>query len=62
MKTKAEEDQKTQPASDAKRWNGLRTIVEARALLKSIFKVAANQKAQVRLSCEPANLEIRWPS
>lgn len=49
MKTKAEEDQKSQAASDARRWNGLRTIVEARALLKSIFKVAANQKAQASL-------------
>lgn len=49
MKAKAEEEQKSQLASDARRWNGLKTIVEARALLKSIFKVATNQKAQARL-------------
>ena len=46
MKAKAEEEQKSQVASDARRWNGLKTMVEARALLKSIFKVATNQKAQ----------------
>ena len=50
MKTKAEEEQKSQLASDARRWNGLKTMVEARALLKSIFKVATTQKAQARLS------------
>lgn len=48
MKAKAEEEQKSQSASDARRWNGLKTMVEARALLKSIFKVASSQKAQVR--------------
>jgi hypothetical protein len=47
MKVKAEEEQKTQAAGDARRWNGLKTMVEARALLKSLFKVATNQKAQV---------------
>ena len=47
MRAKAEEDLKGQAAADAKRWNGLKTIVEARSLLKSVFKVAASQKAQV---------------
>ena len=49
MKAKAEEEQKSQAASDARRWNGLRTIVEARALLKSMFKVATTQKAQASI-------------
>ena len=56
MRTKSEEDQKSQAASDARRWNGLKTIVEARALLKSLFKVATSQKAQVSKSYIPLHL------
>ena len=56
MRAKAEEDLKGQAAADAKRWNGLKTIVEARSLLKSVFKVAASQKAQVGCVSEPCRL------
>ena len=47
MKAKAEEESRGQGAADARRWNGLRTIVEARALLKTAFRCASTLKAQV---------------
>ena len=47
MKAKAEEENRGQGAADARRWNGLRTIVEARALLKTAFRCASTLKAQV---------------
>lgn len=34
------------PAADAKRWNGVRSVVQARALLKSLFRSASQHKAQ----------------
>ena len=33
--------------AEARRWNGLRTIVEARSMLKVLFRVATAHKAQV---------------
>ncbi len=50
MKAKAEEENRGQGAADARRWNGLRTIVEARALLKTAFRCASTLKAQVGMS------------
>lgn len=35
--------------AEARRWNGLRTIVEARSMLKVLFRVATAHKAQVNL-------------
>ena len=34
------------PAGDARRWNGVRTVVQARALLKTVFRSASQHKAQ----------------
>lgn len=50
MKAKVEEEQRGQMAADARRWTGLKNIVEARSLLKALFAYAANQKAQARTS------------
>lgn len=48
MKAQAEEDAKSgSSASEARRWTGVRTIVEARSLLKTLFRAAAGHKAQV---------------
>jgi predicted secreted protein len=33
--------------AEVRRWNGIRTIVEARSLLKTLFRSAAGHKAQV---------------
>ena len=33
-------------AADAKRWNGVRSVVQARALLKTLFRSASQHKAQ----------------
>lgn len=52
LRAKAEEEARGQAAADARRWNGLRNIVEARALLKAVFRVASNQRAQVRPKLE----------
>ncbi len=49
MKAQSEEDAKGgNSANEARRWTGVRTIVEARSLLKSLFRAAAGHKAQVR--------------
>ena len=48
MRAQAEEDAKSgSSASEARRWTGVRTIVEARSLLKTLFRAAAGHKAQV---------------
>ena len=54
MKAQSEEDAKggssastSISANEARRWTGVRTIVEARSLLKSLFRAAAGHKAQV---------------
>lgn len=41
-KAKSEEDTKGGAAGDAKRWNGIRAIMEARAMLKTVFKCASD--------------------
>jgi len=49
MKAQTEEDAKSgNSATEARRWTGVRTIVEARSLLKTLFRAAAGHKAQVR--------------
>lgn len=49
MKAQSEEDAKGgNGANEARRWTGVRTIVEARSLLKSLFRAAAGHKAQVQ--------------
>ena len=58
MKAQAEEDAKSgSSASEARRWTGVRTIVEARSLLKTLFRAAAGHKAQVGIPaiCIPNN-------
>jgi len=39
-------EERTGAANDIKRWNGLRTVTEARGLLKTLFKIASDQKVQ----------------
>ena len=49
MKAQSEDDTKSGiTAAEARRWTGVRTIVEARSLLKTLFRAAAGHKAQVR--------------
>ena len=50
MKAKADEENKGGGAADARRWNGLRNVVESRALLKTAFRTASTLKAQVDCS------------
>lgn len=47
MKTKSDEENKGGGAADARRWNGLRNVVESRALLKTAFRTASTLKGQV---------------
>lgn len=47
MKAKSDEENKGGGAADARRWNGLRNVVESRALLKTAFRTASTLKAQV---------------
>ena len=47
MKAKSDEENKGGGAADARRGNGLRNVVEARALLKTAFRTASTLKAQV---------------
>lgn len=58
MKARTEEDHRSQAAADAKRWIGLKNIVEARALLKSLFKHALQQNLQVSDGTRFANLQV----
>ena len=53
MKAKSDEENKGGGAADARRWNGLRNVVESRALLKTAFRTASTLKAQV-LASAPA--------
>lgn len=48
LKKPVRDSQRTLPAGDARRWNGVRTVVQARALLKTLFRAASQHKAQVR--------------
>lgn len=50
MKAKSDEENKGGGAADARRWNGLRNVVESRALLKTAFRTASTLKAQVLAS------------
>jgi hypothetical protein len=44
---KQEEESKGAGAADVRRWTGVRNIVEARELLRTLFKVASDAKSQV---------------
>ena len=58
MKAQSEEDAKGgNSANEARRWTGVRTIVEARSLLKSLFRAAAGHKAQVWAHA-PGNVSV----
>ena len=64
MKAQSEDDTKSgNTAAEARRWTGVRTIVEARSLLKTLFRAAAGHKAQVRRSMfpmQPVKQHITW--
>lgn len=53
MKAKSDEENKGGGAADARRWNGLRNVVESRALLKTAFRTASTLKAQVGQTPSP---------
>jgi hypothetical protein len=44
---RAEDEGRGGGAADARRWTALRTPVEARAMLKTVFRAAADNAAQV---------------
>ncbi|KAL4427717.1 hypothetical protein ABPG75_001806 [Micractinium tetrahymenae] len=46
MEARAVEDAKGGVPADARRWNGVRSVVQARALLKTIFRAASQHKAE----------------
>jgi hypothetical protein len=46
-RARAEEESRGAGALDVKRWTGIRNVVEGRELLRTLFKVAADTKAQV---------------
>lgn len=48
MEARQAEEARGGVPADAKRWNGVRTVVQARALLKTLFRSASQHKAQVR--------------
>ena len=39
-----EEESRGGGAADVKRWNGLRTAIEARELLRTLFRIACDHK------------------
>lgn len=50
-------EERTGAVTDVKRWNGIRTVTEARGLLKILFKIASDQKVQANeIYNENANL------
>lgn len=57
MKAQAAEDGRAANSNPAevRRWTGVRTIVDARALLKTLFRAAAGHKAQVHFMSS-----LRW--
>lgn len=49
-RARADEQSRGAGAADVKRWTGIRNIIEARELLRTLFLSACAQKAQVRAS------------
>jgi kinesin family protein 4/21/27 len=43
-RSKVDEEQKGGGAADARRWTGIKSIVEARDLLKTVFRAACDQR------------------
>jgi hypothetical protein len=46
-RARADEQSRGAGAADVKRWTGIRNIIEARELLRTLFMCACAQKAQV---------------
>ncbi len=46
-RAKDADDARAGGAADPRRWTGLRTIVDARAMLKAVFQAAAQSRVQV---------------
>ncbi|GMH44881.1 hypothetical protein BSKO_12838 [Bryopsis sp. KO-2023] len=46
-KAKSEEDSKSGASADSKRWTGVKTVAEARTMLKSLFKCSSDLRGQV---------------
>lgn len=59
MKAKCDEENKGGGAADARRWNGLRNVVESRALLKTAFRTASTLKAQVLCAATYSHCLVR---
>jgi len=47
-RAKDADDARAGGAADPRRWTGLRTVVDARAMLKAVFQAAAQSRVQVR--------------
>ena len=60
MKAKSDEENKGGGAADARRWNGLRNVVESRALLKTAFRTASTLKGQVDCHHNAAAVASGW--
>ena len=58
MKAKSDEENKGGGAADARRWNGLRNVVESRALLKTAFRTASTLKGQVSTAVIDAGMKF----
>lgn len=56
MRAKAEEEARMGASGDgaaaARRWTGVRGVIEARSLLKTLFRTASHYKAQARAHSE----------
>lgn len=52
-RVRAEEEQKGHGAGDVRRWNGIRNVVEARALLLTLFKAACDHKCVSQFGVGP---------
>jgi hypothetical protein len=46
-RARQEEESRGAGAADVRRWTGIRNVVEGRELLRTLFKVASDQKAAV---------------
>ena len=49
-RAKDADDARAGGAADPRRWTGLRTVVDARAMLKAVFQAAAQSRVQVTIA------------
>jgi hypothetical protein len=61
-RARQEEESRGAGAADARRWTGIRNVVEGRELLRTLFKVASDHKAAVSHTQGPEAGGLRTPS